>query len=563
MSKRKVITVLLLLVFVFSFSLAVEAGERTRDNTLVYGGGLWVPPSNWNPIHWDAITGTDGLVYETLFHYDPLNDEFIPWLAEDGYWLEEEDTYFLELREDLHWQDGEDLDAEDVKFTFTLAREYDLPYSPIWDWLDEIEIHNDTELSFVFDEAPYHEWQEMLYDHLIFPEHIWSEIPGDELLEVANEEPVGSGAYKYYDAQDDRMIWERNDDWWGIEHFGEPTPRYLENVVVYENNIALGMLLQGELDLSNYFLPGIPSLKESPDYDLTTYYEDEPYMLPENTAMLFMNTERPGLDDPEFRRALAFAINPEIIVERVFEGMVEVADPTGLFGDGWMELHSEEVADEYGFHYDPETAEEMLDEAGYVDTTGDGWRNTPDGDDLEFTIIVPGGWTDWMESIDVIAEQFNEIGIDAEPDYPDISIYEDQMFSGDFDMLINNFGSGLSSTPYSYWDWVAYDQIDAETVTDGNFGRYDNPELFEKIDQFSQTPIGDEEAEDIAADIQQILLEDMPSIPMWYNGMWAQSTNIHWTNWPTEDNPVGLPSSWEGMWTMGGLDMLIELEQIE
>jgi peptide/nickel transport system substrate-binding protein len=58
-----------------------------RKETLYAGGGLWSPPNNWNPFTpWAIMTGTNGLIYEYLFLFDPLSNEMIPWLAwmEDG-----------------------------------------------------------------------------------------------------------------------------------------------------------------------------------------------------------------------------------------------------------------------------------------------------------------------------------------------------------------------------------------------------------------------------------------------------------------------------------------------
>ena len=88
----------------------------------------------------------------------------------------------------------------------------------------------------------------------------------------------------------------------------------------------------------------------------------------------------------------------------------------------------------------------MLDEAGYVDLDGDGWRDMPDGSAIQFEIIVPAGWTDWMESIRIIAEAFRAIGVNANPAFPDQALYEQRMQTGNFDMLTNNYGSGMRFT---------------------------------------------------------------------------------------------------------------------
>ena len=65
---------------------AAQAEEYPRDETLYTSGTQWGPPGNWNPISDGYAIGTLGLVYEPLFHYDPLTNEYIPWLAERGEW---------------------------------------------------------------------------------------------------------------------------------------------------------------------------------------------------------------------------------------------------------------------------------------------------------------------------------------------------------------------------------------------------------------------------------------------------------------------------------------------
>ncbi len=557
--------VMLAVVFTMTFAFTVRAD---RADTLVTTGAIWAPPSNWNPLYFAPEPGTVGLAYEPLFHYNAIEGEYIPWLAaEEGAWIED-DVFHVELRAEPEWHDGQTLTAQDVVFTFELAEEYNLEYTYLWNYLEEVTALNDREVEFHFDTPNYQEWKQVLYEIPIIPEHIFSEIPEEDLQtisdlsEFAGQEVVGSGPYTYDDATPDRMIWQRVDNWWGNEVHGEPAPRFIEILVTDANHIVLGMVLQEQIDLSNNFLPGTPSIAENPGYNITTYYDGPPYHVPDNTAMLFFNTQEKGLDDADFRRAVSFAINPEEIVERAYEHTVEKADPTGLFG-GWLDYRSEDAVDEYGFEYDPDTAVTKLEEAGYTDTTGDGWRNHPDGDDLSYQIEVPAGWSDWEDSVRIIAEQLRDIGLNVEPNFVDFSIYEDNMLTANFDMLINNFTTGKSGTPYTYWDGVASDQIYDEQATQGNYGRYENEELFEYIDLFNRMPDGEAAAYRVAEDIQEILLQDMPSVPLWYNGAWAVMSEVYWTNWPTEHNPTGFPLSWGGDWQLGTVQMLLELEPIE
>ena len=56
---------------------APAAGSYPRNETLYTSGNQWGPPNSWNPItDWQYATGTEGLVYENLFHCDPIKNEY-------------------------------------------------------------------------------------------------------------------------------------------------------------------------------------------------------------------------------------------------------------------------------------------------------------------------------------------------------------------------------------------------------------------------------------------------------------------------------------------------------
>ena len=290
---------------------------------MITGGTQWGPPSNWNPLQGGGqAMGVRGLLYETLFLFDPWTTELTPFLAETGEWTGE-NTYELTLRDGLTWQDGTPLTSADVVFTVELGHEPAVKFSNVWTWLESVEAVDDLTVLFTFSDPRKGEWDNFLQANQIVPKHLWADIPTEELGTYANDQnPIGSGAYKYHSHTDTRMVWERNDDWWGVEALGlEMKPRYIVDVVNPSNEVALGLISRGNIDMSNFFLPGIQQLVGG-DFNITTFYPEEPYMLSANTAMLIPNTTLPGLDDAAFRRAMARSIDTELIVSNVYGGIV-------------------------------------------------------------------------------------------------------------------------------------------------------------------------------------------------------------------------------------------------
>jgi peptide/nickel transport system substrate-binding protein len=287
-------------------------------------------------------------------------------------------------------------------------------------------------------------------------------------------------------------------------------------------------------------------------------------MLSGNTAWLVMNLTKAPMDDPEFRKALAYAIKVEDIVTKDYGNIVLPANSSGLLPI-WEKFIDQDVVDELGFSYDPEEAKSILAAAGYKDVDGDGFVEAPDGSTIALEIGVPNGWSDWMVAIQIISQNLQDVGINVEPVYPDYSALIADLYSGNFDMVINN-DQQMSNTVWTYYHFIFYHPIKEQMISGtGNYGRYENQEAFDLVDELDATPIDDVEGmQTIISELQRIQLTDMPIIPLWYNGAWAQTISTYWTNWPSsaEGAPKYVPATWNGYWNMGAVLMLSELEPV-
>ncbi|MCX6101082.1 MAG: ABC transporter substrate-binding protein [Candidatus Bipolaricaulota bacterium] len=309
MWRRNTLVLCFVLLLVGVTGLMAGAQTFNRNETMYVSGAAWGPPSTWNPFQPGSLantTGTLGYVYETLFAFDPMTGALTPWLAESGAWTAS-NVYEVQLRRGLTWSDGTALTARDVEFTFELGKTYAaLWFSPVWKYLVTVLAIGDYTVQFNFVDPLYQEWENNLFNIPIVPEHLWANRTEAAITSGANENPIGAGAYLYESHSADRNVWLRNENWWGISVFGKPAPKRVVDIRTSSNSVALGMVLKGELDLSNNFLPGIAEL-ENKGY-VQTYFADAPYMLSANTAVLFLNTTKKPMNDAAFRRALAFAI---------------------------------------------------------------------------------------------------------------------------------------------------------------------------------------------------------------------------------------------------------------
>jgi len=240
--------------------------------------------------------------------------------------------------------------------------------------------------------------------------------------------------------------------------------------------------------------------------------------------------------------------------------LVAAASPTGLL-PSLSDYADAGVVAQLGWSYDPAMARQILADAGYVDVNGDGYVEAPDGSEIALEVTCPSGWTDWMAAIAVISDSCKAAGINVEDVTPDYGAWNTQLQTGTFNMTLNNWAA-LSNTPWTLYNLLFRHPIQAQ-MQSGNFGRYDNQEIFDLVDALAAIPTTDIAGMKAAcADIQTVMLEEVPMIPLWYNGMWAQYSDAVWTHWPVDgDNtPSRLPTTWSGYWQLGGLMMLCELE---
>jgi peptide/nickel transport system substrate-binding protein len=555
--KTVVVSAILLLVPILLF-----AQDMKREEMLLTGGALWNTPSNWNPLLPDnAVPGTIGLVYDPLFYFNPVTGKHVGNLAESGKWITPK-IFEIKLRTIAKWSDGQPLTVDDVTFSFTyLKGKSGLKFSVLWNALKEVKKINDTTVQIVFEDATYQQLKTNLYNVPIIPKHIWETKAEGIAAADPNKDPIGSGPYKHEIALEDRDIFIRDDNWWGKTLYKKlPAPKRVVILKGFSNNTALGMITKGDMDVSNYFLFGMPKLMKT--NNLAAFYDNAPYNFPFNTVLVFINTRKAPLNDPKLRRAMAFAVNSKLLAERVYENMVAPCDSTGLHPllKEWVDPAA---IKKYGFKFDPAEANRILDKAGYK--MEGKFRNDPSGNPFALTISCPFGWTDWEEACKLIAENCRAVGINLEAKFPDYGKYQDEMTKCEFDLLLNNWGSTVSATPYTYWNWVAAKDVKSLQSWSGNWGRYDNEKLFGLIGEFDAINPDKEPAKlkKVAAEIEEILLKDMPSIPFWYNGAWFAGNQTYWKNYPDGKNKVGVPLTWQNAWQMGGVNMLLNLEPVK
>ena len=280
------------------------------------------------------------------------------------------------------------------------------------------------------------------------------------------------------------------------------------------------------------------SLWEDQGLPISTYMENPPYNDAGVIPTVLFNVQRPGLDQVEVRKAIAMATDYDQIIESAMTGQSPTFDeyPRSLFN--WSEAQQSMILDPEALAplqwegNDAEGANALLDEAGIVDTNGDGNREY-NGEELSFKVECPTGWSDYEAALQIVQEAGKAIGIQIETYFPEAAQYTDDLQAGNFDISLTSYGG----TPYGvfYFYMYGFGGEFPETLTT-NQGRWYNEEADQLLEELSNTT-DETRQKEIYQRLNEIYLTEVPSYGVMYRPYQFMVCNESvWTNFPNEND---------------------------
>ena len=545
-----------------------------RNETLYINGHQWSPVVGWNPYSSDmnnALAIGEGaaaklITFESPYMYNMINGEQVPLLA-DGPWSWNADMTEItfKLKEAAKWSDGTPVTAEDVAYTFATNVKYETnagvsnsPYIESIEAVDPQTVLVNAKLNEDGNAVNPLQVANYLSSNYVI-QKAWTETLEARTGEDAaafkadtGEDFVSSGPYTRFFEDDTKVVLIRDDNYWGQDAsmWGKlPAPKYLAHQIYVDNAAGFLGLKAGEVDVSQQFNANVQDLWLVDGLPISTYLPDAPYSITASLPTAYYNRNTYGFDNVAIRKAIAMAVDYDTIIANAMTNQSptftqvprSVMNPT----DGEQALYDHDaVAHLQWAGNDIEGAKALLDEAGIVDTDGDGYREL-DGQKLTYNAACPNGWSDWQAAIEIVAAAGQDIGIDITSLFPEWGVYQTVATNGDqteYDIFMFwSDGAGPTQPWGRVRQLMSSEFAGNQGNWSGNWGGYVNARIDEII---TAIPAETDPAKlkELYTEATMIYLTDVPSFTLMYRPDQFHTVNESvWTNFPYAADGLDIP----------------------
>lgn len=546
-------------------------GSKTRTgaaaDTFFVAGFQWSPPSSFNPLNagpsWPCGENSSQFIYETLVRFNMLDGSLEPGLGKE---LKQVDKRTIEvpLQDGTKWQDGQDLTANDVKYTFDLAKKVSVGYSSVWQYLQEVKAVDDRTVQFIAKSKPLNPLaiKNAIASTFILPQHIFEPwVNSGKATSQTNMKPVGSGPFTLKLADQTQVVLSRVDNYWGKSVFGTPPMTTIAHPIFKSNSDGDLQFEGGNIDASQQFTAQIWKMWEDKGAPVGTWLKNKPYYLPGSIPLLQFNTTKKGLDNPKVRLAIAYAIDTATIVATAMSSYSDVPQASLILPTGFEKKYFDKAGvDSQGWKYDPAKAKSILENDLGATKGSDGIYKLKDGTRLgPWKLITPTGWTDWNSACEITAKNLKALGIDVSTQFPEADTVTTAVQNGNFDMACWGVSGVSPASPWSRFQDVLDYRIGAPIgkTAFSNLTRFKDTSVPALLDAAAEATT-DAERKTAYSKLDQVIRQNVPVVPLMYRPLeFYEFQTGTWKNFPTAENPYAPP-----MWQGAGIKWLFKVQKV-
>ncbi|WP_086428022.1 oligopeptide ABC transporter substrate-binding protein [Staphylococcus cornubiensis] len=434
--------------------------------------------------------------------------------------------YTFKVKKGIKWQDGNPFTINDWIFTLeTLADpDYDGPrYSGVAviqgaeekrngeaDSISGIKKIDDYTAEITFKAHKANNLLE-LWTSAPISEKVFKDIPVKDMAksDAVRKNPIGIGPYKVKRIVDGESVeLVKNKDYWR----GEPNIDNI-NLRVVEQTSMTQALENGDIDMATITAPIAKEIKDSGSENLqllqapSTSYAIVGFVLNDyDKKAQKIGKERPKYQDKKLRQAMAYAINRKEWIDAFYYGYGKPLN--GLIPSAHWSGAKEGDVKEYT--YDVDKAKKLLDEAGYKDKDGDGFREDPQGKPFVVNLKHYAGSNPTFEPRTAALKGYWEkVGLKTKVEMEEFGKYSSDLekSSKDMEVYFRTWQQGADPDPSELYKSTAL----------WNESRYNNPKADKILEEAVDTKVvGDdnEKRKEKYLAWQKIMAEDVPVIPI-------------------------------------------------
>jgi peptide/nickel transport system substrate-binding protein len=462
-----------------------------------------------------------GFLFDGLVGASAIDGSDVPGLAD--YWEVGEDgvTHTFYLNQNATFHDGTPVTAADIEFTFNSVLAEDslsVRRSTVAATLKELIVVDDHTVQLIAIAPSATFVSDAAGQFGILPKHIWESVPFAEFGSdpgTTGQDPtrvIGSGPFKFVEwVPNDHVTLEKNADYWDTANVPY-VDRYIYRTIG-DANAALQSLITGESDIADVpFTQGVSLAASNPELNIVNF---------DTLSMNFYHVNQDPskmtlFTDPLVRQAMQYALDRQLIADTVYQGFAIQANGTQpVLSQAYAPDRTNTV-----YNYDPDMARSLLEQAGWVDSDGDGIVEK-DGQKFSFECAYSEGVATYEQQIPYQQQAWREVGIEMIPTAIPFQTLLEQTDNGTYSMAVQGFNWTVDGAQIAMYG--------CESTPPGGFNsmRYCNPQ-FDELETAAITELDRDARNGLLIEASNIVNDDVATgIIVFRQSIVASSPRLH------------------------------------